>query len=289
MLIEQIVSGIALGLIYGLVALGFSLVYRTMRLVNFAHGDMFMVFAFVVLSLMNTLNMPYALAICLTTVGAFVGGLILYWVVLNHAAKLSELNLMIATIGLSLVLRDTALLTFGAGEQRYQVDLDSSILTLRHYNVSRSILIITVVAVIAVALLWFFLYRTVSGIRLRATSQDTFMCRLMGIKVDRVQSVAFGLSAASASIAGTLIGPIWMISYGIGSLIGLKGFTAAIIGGYGNLRGAVIGGLALGVTETLLAGYVSSTWRDALVFVILIVVLVLRPTGILSGYRMRES
>jgi branched-chain amino acid transport system permease protein len=280
-LAQQILGGVTTGLVYALLALGFSAVYQSMRLINFAQGDLFMAGSFIGYVLAAKLHLSFVPVFALTLVICFALGVTVERLALApRSATANEVNLMIRTIGVSVCLQGAALLLFGTEEYRFPNLLSGDPILVGGLVVPRSLEIVGTASVSLMLLLWTFLKHTRAGTAMRAASQDRAGAEMIGIDVARMRSLAYGISAALAGAGGVLIGPLWYVHQSMGVMMGLKGFTAAVIGGLGNMPGAIVGGICLGVIENLSAGYLSSTWKDAIVFAILLAMLTLRPDGI---------
>jgi len=286
---QQLLNGIAWGGIYALVALGYTMVYGVLRLINFAHGEVYMVGAMTgyyvahALSLGREPSIPGLVAVLVASMAtcALLGATIerVAYRPLRHAPRLAPL---ITAIGVSLLLQNAGQLVFGADPKFFPPLLRSQeVLRVGALAVSNIQLTVVVTAFVLMAGLQLVVRRTRFGRAMRAVSVDAPAAALMGVPVDRVISGTFMLGSALAAAAGILVGlsnP--KIDPLMGLLPGLKAFVAAVLGGIGSIPGAMVGGLLLGIVETLVAGYVSSTYRDAIAFVILIVILLYRPTGL---------
>lgn len=284
----QILNGIQIGAIYALVALGYSMVYGIVKLINFAHGDIIMVGSYAVLLMMTQLGLPAWLAIIGAVVISALLGMTIEKVAykpLRHSARIS---LLITAIGVSFLLQNLAQLFFGA-DPRMFTNLfpgNHSFGGLTLTNVS----IVTVAASVVIMIgLTFLVNHTRIGKAMRAVSEDSDAALLMGINVNNTISFTFGLGSALAAVAAVLYSCAYsQISPTMGSMLGLKAFVAAVLGGIGSMPGAVIGGLLIGLAESLTKGYISSSLADAVVFGILIVVLLIKPTGLL-GRKINEK
>jgi branched-chain amino acid transport system permease protein len=266
----------ATGFIYALLALGFAAVYRSMRLINFAQGDLFVTGAFIGLALAQHLHLSFAPVLTLTCL------LLERCALAPYAGRAPELNIMIRTIGIAVVLQGAALIIWGTGEYHFPGLLRTATISLGRLDVPQHLLTLGAAALVLMLALAVFLRRTRMGLGMMAASQDPHGAAIIGIDTAWSRTLAFGISAMLAGAAGVLTAPLWYVHYGVGTMVGLKGFTAAVLGGLGRFRGAVLGGLFLGVVENLTAGYLSSTWKDAVVFGILLVALALRPQGLLG-------
>ncbi len=285
-LAQFLLSGLTVGSIYALVALGFAIIYNASHVINFAQGEFVMIGGMTTVSLVNT-GLPLPLAVALAIAAATLVGLALEKFAVEPARGASVVTLIIITIGASIFLRGVAQMVWDkklhalrpfTGEQPIAV-LGATILP-------QSLWVLGVTVLVVVVLTWFF-GRTLAGKAILAASHNRLAAQLAGINVRLVLALSFALSAALGAIAGILIAPITLTSYDVGVMLGLKGFAAAILGGLGSGVGAVAGGLTLGILEALGAGFVSSAYKDAIAFVILLAVLILRPSG-LFGARAAE-
>jgi branched-chain amino acid transport system permease protein len=289
--VQQLVNGLSLGAIYALIALGYTMVYGILRLINFAHGDVYMVGAFMGYYIGRILNAgqssaaPSGLNFFLTLGGSMAAcallGFILERTAYRPLRKAPRLNALITAIGISLLLENLGQLIFGADPKDFP-----TLVTRTSYSIGivtfSNIQVIVVGTAIALMLgLQYIVHRTRMGTAMRAVSFSHDASGLMGINIHRVISFTFVLGSALAAAAGILVGlynP--KIDPLMGIMPGLKAFVAAVLGGIGNVPGAIVGGLIMGVAETLTVGYLSSTYRDAITFVILVAVLLFRPTGL---------
>lgn len=280
MLCQQLVNGVLVGLIYGLLALGFSLAYSTTRVINFAHGEMFTLGAFLGLALQRSGGLPFAVAAPASVLLVGVAGAVFGYLVLRPLG--SALVRSVATIALSLVLRDGMLIAFGSDSVSYPPVYPPGSLSAGWLAVPRSSVVIAAITLVLLVGFGAVLSRSRWGIWTRATAQDEELAATVGIPTGHIQALAFGAGSALAAAAGVLITPTWQVHYAAGMVVGLKAYTAAMFGGLGNLSGALAGGILLGAAEALLAGYVSSTWKDLAVYLCLFVVLVFLPRGLFS-------
>ncbi len=303
--LQQLINGLSLGALYALIAVGYTVVYGIVQLINFAHGEIFMVGAFGSLAVWLVLGRE-SVALWLLPlmaiggVGAAVGVALLTerlaYRPLRHAPRLAPL---ITAIGVSIFLQELIRLMFGRiptfPDAKSAIPFPQiNLVTGPAFDfggvlIQRGALFTLVALVICAALLYFFVNRTRLGRAMQATSQDPDTSRLMGINVDRIIMVAFALGAALAAVAGLSWGFRYSnIDFRMGFIAGLKAFTAAVLGGIGNINGAVVGGLVLGVVEVLATSYIPGTfggsaWKDVWAFVLLILVLVFRPQGLLGA------
>lgn len=279
-LFDLTITGLIVGSFYALVGLGFTVFYGTLRLINFAHGDTYMIGAFIGFAVLSALGTG---AGSVTGVTAAVVGTILATGVLGlamqviyakvHAAG-SHFGPLIAAIGVSIALENAALHIWGSEPQVYPVVMPSG-------NVKIVITLLITFGIMLGTELW--VARTRFGTAMRAVGMDHDAVRLMGIRINRVITITFFVFSAIAGITGLIAGFYYSsIDFLMGFILGIKGFTAAVLGGVGNIRGALVGGLVLGLLESYGAGYLGGQWSDVIAFVVLIAVLALRPTGLLG-------
>jgi branched-chain amino acid transport system permease protein len=293
--IQYTVNGLTAGSFYALVALGYTIIYGIIRLINFAHGDLTMIGAFVgwtVLVSFGLDKLPVFLAILLAAVGSMAVTSVLNVGILRFAYKpllsRSLLAILITALGMSIFLQNSALLIFGAGVQAYPSLVTSSGLFVGGVRISFAQTIFFTISLLLMAGLYSFARFTTLGTAMRALAVDHDAARLMGINVDRVIAIAFILAAILAAAAGVMIGLYYtQINFFLGFLLGLRAFTSAVLGGIGNIPGAMAGGLLIGLLESYCAGYLSGRWQDVFVFGVLIAVLIVKPTGLL-GERVAE-
>jgi branched-chain amino acid transport system permease protein len=285
-LFKFLASGLTVGAVYALVALGFTLVYNASDVVNFAQGE-FVMLGGMVTVFVSAAGVPLPLAALIAVIVAVAVGLLLYWLAIEPARGASAVTLIIITIGASILLRGIAQIVFDKQFHKLpSFSGDTPVNILGAAVQPQSFWVIGGTAVIVI-LLYAFLERTVLGKAVLATAANRLAARLVGINTTTVVALAFGGSAAIGAIAGILITPITLTSYDVGTLLALKGFAAAMLGGMGNPLGAVAGGLLLGLLESFGAGYISSTYKDAFAFIVILLVLVAMPQG-LFGRRIVE-
>jgi branched-chain amino acid transport system permease protein len=299
-LIQQIINGLVLGSVYALVALGYTMVYGILQLINFAHGEVLMVGAMVALTVLGLLaqfapGTPLALQLLIATLAAVPVCMLLSAAIervayrpLRNAPRLSPL---ITAIGVSIVLQTLAMIIWSPNPRVFPDMLSTTPFEIGGALIAPKQVLILVVATLSMAALLLLVHRTTLGRAMRAVSENPRISMLMGVSPDRIIAMTFMLGAALAAIAGVLVGMNYNIAhFTMGFMLGLKAFTAAVLGGIGNLAGAVAGGLLLGVIESLGAGYVGdltggflgSHYQDIFAFAVLILVLVFRPSGLLG-------
>jgi len=285
--LQFVASGLTAGAIYALVGLGFSIVFNASGVINFAQGEFVMIGGMSAVALL-AMGLPLPLAIVLALVVAMVVGLLLDKLAIEPARNAGTVTLIIITIGASLFLRGLAHLVWDkrihalpafSGEQPIRL-LGATLLP-------QSLWVLGVTALAVAALTWFF-GRTLFGKAMLASSYNPLAARLMGIQTRTVLLASFGLAALLGALAGVLTAPITFTSYDSGVMLGLKGFAAAMLGGLGSFAGAVAGGLVLGLLESLAAGFVSSAYKDAIAFVVLLALLFFMPGGLLGARRIER-
>jgi branched-chain amino acid transport system permease protein len=290
---QQLANGIAWGSIYALIALGYTMVYGILRLINFAHGDVYMVGAFAAYYLARALGVgtvtnasPLLAAVVLLGSMAICAalGVVIEMLAYRPVRRSSRITALITAIGVSLFLENAGILIFRADPKFFpQVIAPRTITLPGGVLVTNHQIMVVLVALILMVGLTLFIKRTRTGKAMRAVSFNRDAASLMGIPVDRIITITFAIGSALAAAAGFLVGltnP--KIEPLMGIMPGIKAFVAAVLGGIGSIPGAMIGGLLMGISEYMVVGYVSSTYRDAIAFVILIIVLLIKPAGLLG-------
>jgi branched-chain amino acid transport system permease protein len=285
-LLQFVFSGLTVGAVYALVALGFTLIYVASDVVNFAQGEFVMLGGMGTVSL-TALGLPLPLAAVLAVVATTLVGLALHRLAIEPARGASAVTLIIITIGASIFLRGLAQVVFDRQLHRLPAFFgDRPVAVLGATILPQSFWVIGG-GVVIVVLLWAFLERTLTGKAVLATAGNRLAARLVGIDTGRIVGLSFAVSAAIGAVAGILAAPITFTSFDVGTMLALKGFAAAMLGGLGSPAGAVVGGLLVGLLEALAAGYLSSTYKDAVAFLVILAVLFALPTG-LFGRAARE-
>ena len=287
--LQQLVNGLSLGSIYALIALGYTMVYGVLRLINFAHGDVYMVGAYVGYYLSRKLQgeEPSIVSALLVMVGSMLVcallGMLIERLAYRPVRREARLTLLITAIGVSLFIENVAQLVFGPDPKFFPSLAPRTDFIVAGVRLTSEQITVIVVAMLLMLLLRYFILSTRTGKAMRAVSFSLDASRLMGISTDRIISITFALGSALAAAAGVLIGmQIPKIDPLMGIMYGLKAFVAAVLGGIGSIPGAVLGGLLIGISEVMVVGYLSSTYREAIAFGILILVLILRPQGLLG-------
>lgn len=288
--LSQFMNGVQLGSIYALIALGYSMVYGIIMLLNFAHGDIIMVGGYLAL-LVVTSELHPAVAVIVAILGCMLLAMLVEKLAYAPLRSAPRISLLITAIGVSLLLQNLAQLIFTATPKTFPnaLFLPTGTLKIGEFAISYVTIVTIVVSIISMVLLMFLVSKTKMGKAMRAVSEDTQAAQLMGINVNSVVSFTFAVGSGLAGIASILYCCRYpIVSPTMGSMLGLKAFVAAVLGGIGSIPGAVIGGFVIGLSEVLVTALGYSTWADGIVFAILIVVLVFRPTGFM-GRSMREK
>jgi branched-chain amino acid transport system permease protein len=280
--LQFLFSGITVGSTYALAALGFTLIYNSSHVINFAQGEFIMLGGMLAVYFTHA-GMPLPLALAAAIVLPAVVGLLMEKMVIEPVKGAEPVTLIIITIGASLVLRGLVQIWLGKGTFSLPAfSGDQPINVLGATLMPQSLWVLGVTAVV-VGALWYFFARTLHGKAMLATSYNRVAAELVGINTDGVLFLSFAMSAALGALGGILVTPITLTSYDAGIMLGLKGFVGAVLGGLGNGLGAVVGGLLVGVLEAMGAGYISSSYKDAMPFVLILLILFFRPSGIFGG------
>lgn len=285
-MIQILVSGLSMGCIYGLIGLGFVLIYNATNGLNFAQGELVMLGAFVFYTMIGT-GAPYLGAALATLVLMCIAGFIFQKALFYPIRNRSILSFIIVTIGFSIFARNLAILVWGPFPLRAPSLFPYSTVSFGDVTLSPENVFIVLVTAIVLGVQYWFFFHTDLGRRLRATAQNAEMAQLLGVRSGRMIAITFVISTLLAGIAGVLLAPIFMIDTEMGLLLIMKAFIAVVIGGFGSVPGAVVGGLFVGLLEVLVAFFLSSIYKDAIVFTVLILFLLVLPQGIF-GERISE-
>jgi branched-chain amino acid transport system permease protein len=289
---QQLTNGLAVGSIYALIALGYTMVYGVLKLINFAHGDLFTIGAYLGMTLLASFALH-------ETIGPFIGLVVLALMVMGLVAILGaivertayrplrespRLSAVVSALGASIFLQNAVMLIYGARFQVYPEDLiPETAIDLFGLYVPLVRILVLAASLVLMAALYTFIQKTRIGTAIRAAAIDQDAARLMGIDVNRVILLVFLIGPALGGAAGLMVGLQYgQINFTMGWTYGMKAFTAAILGGIGNIPGAMLGGLLLGVIEAMGSAYISIAWKDAIAFFVLILILIVRPTGLLG-------
>ncbi|MBB5148874.1 branched-chain amino acid ABC transporter permease [Ureibacillus thermosphaericus] len=287
--LQQLINGISLGSIYALIALGYTMVYGIIKLINFAHGDVFMLGAFIGFFAITRWEMGFIPALIIAMVVCSIIGMIIERVAYKRLRNATRIAALTTAIGVSFLIEYTMIFFRGATPEAYPQVLPQTNINILGANINSQTIFILVVTIILMILLQFIVHKTKIGKAMRAVSHDADAARLMGINVDNTISATFAIGSALAGAAGVIFGSYYTrIDPLMGVLPGLKAFIAAVLGGIGSIPGAMVGGFILGIIETVVSAVGYSLWRDAAAFIILILILILRPAGIF-GKNIREK
>ena len=280
-----IIFGVTIGFVYGMVALGISLIYSGLDIVHFAHGEIYMFGAFFGLVLAKDMSIPYPAALIGAMILAGLMGMLIERVFYRRLTRsgggytVAGMGMIICGFGMSVALMNVAFLIWGADAEPFSIDLGMP-LQIADIFIPQSYLLTAVVSFALMGLLHFFLKYTKIGLAVRAVAQNKDIAYLMGINVPVFISLIFGLACALAAAAGVLIGPMQSVQVEMGYLMLMKAFAAAVVGGFGSLPGALLGGILVGIFENLGAAYISPSHKDIYAFLLLILVLMIRPSGL---------
>lgn len=281
-MLQIIISGLITGSLYALAGLGLVLIFKTSDIVNFSQGEMAMFNTFIAFILLTSLGLPYYISFILTIIFAAFMGFVIQKLVIKPLEKAPLVSSMIATLGLIMILNGLAGNLFGFDTKKFPKMFDGKNLNIGSISIDpNSILTIIVTLVIMGALYYYFKY-TMSGLALRAAAQNPEAAKLMGISVNKVVSMTWIISAMLSAVAGMLIAPTTFLDINMMADVHLKSFSAAVLGGFNTFTGPVLGGFLLGVIENLFGKYISLTWKTVFAFALIVIMLVIKPNGILG-------
>lgn len=287
--LEQIINGLSTGSMYALVAVGYTMVYGIAKMINFAHGEIIMVGAYITYVCMSLLGLPMFIAVAISIIGCAVLGVVTERVAYSPLRGAGSLTVLITAIGVSYLLQNVFLIIFGSASLTFPKIIPSGTISLGSITMSYVTIATLIITAISTALLLFFVNKTKLGKAMRAVSEDGKAAQLMGINVDTTIALTFAIGSALAAIAGVIYGTKFsLINPYIGAMLGIKAFIAAVLGGIGSIQGAMVGGIVIGIAESFTITYISSAFSDAVVFGILIFILLVKPAG-LFGSNVREK
>jgi branched-chain amino acid transport system permease protein len=287
MFVQQVINGLAMGCIYALVALGFVLIYKATEIINFAQGDLMMIGAFLAFTCVNFLHLPFLLALLIALILMGFLGRTIEWVVLRPLVGEPAFALVMATIAIGILLRSLGGMIWGYDTYKFSAGITDVPVRIGSWAVSSVNLWIMAITVILIIGLYLFFNRTRAGISMEAASQNQLAAYLMGIGVKKVFSNIWGISAIVAAVAGIFLTPIQFLNYNMG-FIGLKAFPAAVLGGFGSIPGAILGGIIIGVSESLAGVYLPAGFKEVFAWVVLILVLMIRPEGLFGIHQKKR-
>ena len=280
--LSYLINGISLGSVYAIIALGYTMVYGIAKMLNFAHGDVIMVGGYISFSVMSYLNLPGWVSVIISVVVCTILGIVIEGLAYKPLRTAGSLAVLITAIGVSYFLQNAALLIWGATPKVYR-SLVSGTMRIGSLSISYISIITIITCLIVMVGLTLFTSKSKTGKAMRACSEDKGAAQLMGINVNRTISITFAIGSALAAIAGVLLCSAYpTLTPTTGAMPGIKAFTAAVFGGIGSIPGALIGGLLLGIIELFAKAYISTQLSNSIVFAVLIIVLLVRPAGLLG-------
>jgi len=287
--LQQVINGITVGCIYGLVSLGYTLIFGVIGLINFAHGEVYMFGAFIAFSVLSILGGPFFLAVIAVIIGAALLGYLMDGIVYRPIRTAPRVSQLITALAISMVLRNLAMLIWGTRTMAFPSVFSIRVLEFAGIRVTQLQLAIPAVTLLLMIGLHKLIYSTRLGKAVRATSLDSEIASAMGIEPNHVIAAVFALGASLGGVAGLLVALFYgSISFDMGVTVGLRAFVACIIGGIGSIHGAMLGGLIIGLAEVMATGYISPGYKNAIAFLILTMVLVVKPSGIF-GFLVEKS
>lgn len=280
--LQSLISGILIGGVYALIGIGLTIIFGVMRVINFAHGDLLMVGMYGTFYLFTLFNIDPFISIVITMPLMFLYGGFLQKVFINRILGSLPQNQILLTIGMGLIMSNGIMLAFTSDYKILSTDYSSSSFDVLGISISTPLLISFAITAGITAVLYWFLLKTDTGQAIRATAQDREAAQLMGINVKRMSIIAFGLGASLAGTAGALISPTYYIFPQVGSTFTLKAFVITVLGGMGSIVGATLGGILIGVAESIGGVYFGSGWKEVVVFVLFLLVLLFKPSGLMG-------
>jgi branched-chain amino acid transport system permease protein len=284
--VQSLLSGILVGGVYALIGIGLTLIFGVMRVINFAHGDLLMVGMYLTFYLFTLAGIDPFLSIVVVIPVMFLFGAFLQTVFIQRVLDALPQNQILLTIGLGLIMSNTVLLVVTSDYKILSTTYSSSTVTLGGIPFSQPLIVSFVITALITAALYWFLIKTDTGQAIRATAQDREAAQLMGVNVRRMALIAFGLGTALAGTAGALVSPTYYIFPQVGGAFTLKAFVVVVLGGMGSIIGATLGGVVIGAVESLAASYVTSGLKELFVYGLFLVVLLVKPSGLLGKSRM---
>jgi branched-chain amino acid transport system permease protein len=279
-LIQQIMNGLVLGSTYALIGLGLTIIYGILGIVNWAHGELYMLGAFAGLFFVVNLHFPFVAGLIASMAVMAAFGIVMERLVFRPLRKAHEMNMIIGTLGISIFLMNAAIVLFSPNPMRFPTEFSNQYLSFFGISITTQRLLVFCVTIFLIGLFHYVIKYTSIGKAMRACEQNPDAARLMGININQVALVTCAIGSALAAAAGTLVGPVFLVSPPMGLMVIAKVFAVVILGGMGNVAGAIWAAFILGLAESLTAGFVSSYYKDVVTFVILISVLVFKPQGL---------
>jgi branched-chain amino acid transport system permease protein len=286
--LQQTINGLVMGSSYVLTALGLTLILGMLDMINFAHGELLMVGAFVSVAIVTGLHLPYLVAIPAAMIVVALLGIIMERLAINPLRNSNRINLLVSTLGVSIILQNAVQLIWGPDPKNLPSPYSEVQIHLGGMVLNGHRLFVVIVSAIFISILYYVIQKTKVGIAMRACAFDMETAKLMGIKAQSVIIITFAIGAGLAAVAGTLLAPVFSVYPTMGVMSTLKAFIVVLLGGIGNVTGAIAGGFILGLVETYAAGYWSSEYKDVIAFIIMILVLLFKPAG-LFGKNVQEK
>lgn len=283
---QALVSGVLIGGVYALIGIGLTLIFGVMRIINFAHGELLMMGMYLTYFLHKGLGMDPYVSVLIVLPAMFLFGALMQRVIIDRVLDALPQNQILLTIGIGLVLSNLAQLLFTSDYKILSTRYSSSSVALGSIRLSTPLLYCFLITAVITAALYWFLVKTETGHAIRATAQDRDAAQLMGVNVRSMGVLSFGLGAGLAGAAGALVAPTYYIYPQVGGAFTLKAFVVVVLGGMGSIVGATLGGILIGISESVSAAYLGSGWKDICVYAIFLLVLLLKPSGLLGKSRM---
>lgn len=287
---QLVISGLVIGSVYGLIALGYSLIYKASGLLTFAQGDLLTLGAFLGVTFFSVLKLPFAVSLILTVGCGFLVGMLIEKVIIRRLLdkKVMIIYVVLSTIALSYIIQNGTMLAFGTKTKYFPTIFSVSRIKIGSISIQTESLVCILVSLGCMLILHLFMSKTKLGTAMRAASMDRIAAEARSINVSLTTGLTWGLAGGFAALGGMLIGPVFGVYTTLGAAIGKKASASAVAGGYGNMYGAIVGGLLLGIIETLAAGYISSEYKDMISYMILLLFLFFRPTGIFNERALQD-
>ena len=285
MFIQVLIGALVIGSVYGLIALGYSLIYSASGLMSFVQGELLMLGAFFGMTFFKNLQLPFLVSLLFTMILMYCVGILIEKFIIRGLQKAgaNTIFIVLATIALSIILQNVAMHAWGSNVYHFPPIFAVNRIQIGSIQIPPEAIMAIAIGLVVMVLFHFFMTKTRMGTSMRAAAQDPIAARTLAINVSFTTGTTWGIATMLAGVAGLLIGPIYGVSNHMGTMVGLKGFAGAVIGGYGNMYGAIVGSLILGILETFTAAYISSMYKDFISFFVLILFLIFIPRGLFKG------
>lgn len=281
--LQHSLNGLVLGSTYALLGIGLTLIFGIMRVVNMAHGELYTLGAYMAYAVVNALGLNYFGSILLAALAGLAMGAVIEWALLRRRNLAAIDEVMLIMIGVMIIMQNTELLAWGGVAKAVPSPFSQEPLVFGAVSVSPIRMFVLCTAIVLLVLFYLVIERSRLGLSMRATFQDKDAAKIVGVNVSRIYTLTFALGSCLAAVAGALLAPVFVVNPTMGDLASLKAFAIVILGGLGSLPGAAIGGFALAMVEEFGAGYISTAYRDAIGFLVILAVMVLRPQGLFAG------